>query len=146
MSHLGDSDRQRDAYQRAIAANPQDIPARLGLATSMVSRGELEQAIEEYRKMADQVPQARSPLVRLLIARNQQRSPGQRDWTEVTELIKRAKDSAPNSSEWVLLQADLLLAQDKSHRGRDLAGRGSLTVSSGCGAMGKVGRGPETAA
>ena len=112
--HLGDSDRQRDAYRRAVAANPQNIPAQIGLATSMVSRGEFEQAIEEYRKLADQVPQAWSPLVRLLIARNQQRSPGQRDWTEVASLIKRAKDFAPNSSEWVLLQVDLLLAQDKT--------------------------------
>ena len=64
--------------------------------------------------MADQVPQARSPLVRLLIARNQQQSPGQRDWTEVTRLIEIAKGFAPNSSEWVLLQVDLLLAQDKT--------------------------------
>ena len=80
----------------------------------MVSRGEFEQAIEEYRKLAAQVPQAWSPLVRLLIARNQQQSPGQRDWTEVASLIKRAKDFAPNSSEWVLLQVDLLLAQDKT--------------------------------
>ena len=112
--HLGDSDRKRDAYQRAIAANPQDLTAQLGLATSMVLRGELDQAIGEYRKLVDQVPQARSSLVRLLIVRNQQRSPAQRDWTEVARLIKGAKDFAPNSSEWVLLQADLLLVQDKT--------------------------------
>jgi tetratricopeptide (TPR) repeat protein len=112
-SHLGDSERQKDAYRRALAANAQYMPARIGLATSMVLRGEFEQAIEEYRKMADQVPQVWSPLVRLLIAWNQQQSPGQRDWKEVTKLIKMAKDFAPNSSEWVLLQVDLLLAQDK---------------------------------
>ena len=94
--------------------------ARLGLAASMVLRGELEQAIEEYRKIVDQVPQAWSPLVRLLIAGTSSRSPGQRDWTEVSQLIKRVKDFAPKSSEWVLLQADLLLAQDKSDEAETL--------------------------
>jgi cellulose synthase operon protein C len=121
-SHLGDRDRQRDAQQRALAASPQDIPARLGLALSMVSRGEVEQAIEELRKMAALVPQARSLLVRLLIARNQQQSPSQRNWTELTELIQEAKGFAPDSSERVLLQVDLLLAQDKTTEAESLLG------------------------
>ena len=113
-AHLGDSERQRDAYRRAIAANPEYVPPRLGLASSLASNGELEQAIEEYRRLADQVPQAWSPLVRLLISQNQQRPSGQRDWTEVEKLIQRVKDFSPASSEWVLLRAQLLLAQDKA--------------------------------
>jgi tetratricopeptide (TPR) repeat protein len=108
---LGDRERERDAYRRALDAKPEDIPARLGLAGTMVSRGEIEEAIEAYRKVADQVPQAWSPLAHLLIARNQQLSPSQRNWTEITKLAKRVNDFAPNSSEWVLLQVDVLLAE-----------------------------------
>ena len=113
-SHLGDSERQKDAYQRGVDANPQSMPARLGLAMTMVLRGESEQAIEEYRKLADQSPAAWSPLVGLLLARNQLRPPDQRDWTEVDNLIKRVKAFAPTSSEWVILQVALLSAQNKT--------------------------------
>jgi len=110
--HLGDRDRQSDAIRRWADTNPQDMQAQMGLAWNMVLRGELGQAIEKYRKLADQVPQARSQLVHLLIVRNQQQSLVQRDWTEVESLIKKTKDSG--SSEWVLLKTDLLLAQDKT--------------------------------
>ena len=90
------------------------MPARLGLAMTMVLRGESEQAIEEYRKLADYSPAAWSPLISLLLARNQLRLPDQRDWTEVDNLIKKAKAFAPTSSWWVILQAVSLSAQDKT--------------------------------
>ena len=38
---------------------------------------------------------------------------GQRDWTEVEKLINTVKESAPQSSGWVILQTELLAAQDK---------------------------------
>jgi cellulose synthase operon protein C len=118
--HLGDRDRQGEAYRRVLAADSQNILARLGLAQQMASRGELEPAIEEYRKMADKVPVACSALVRLLIARNLQRPASQRDWTEIARLIKKLMDFAPNSSEGVILQTDLLLAQDKTTEAESL--------------------------
>ena len=81
--HLGDRDRERDAYQRSIRANPKDVQARLALATSLVARGEIDPAIKEYQLLLDQLQEGqreaelltiRGRLVELLIARNQQRA------------------------------------------------------------------------
>lgn len=124
--HLGDRERERAAYQRSIRANPQDVQARWGLAASLADRGEIDNAIKEYRQLVDQLqqeqrdvelPVIRGRLVQLLIARNQQRAVGQRDWTEVENLVK---ESAPQSSEWVILQTELLVAQDKIAEAQDL--------------------------
>jgi cellulose synthase operon protein C len=129
--HLGDREREREAYRRSVRANQQDMQARWGLAASLVARGEIDAAINEYRQLVDQLlqeqreaqlppkqleaqlPPIRGQLVRLLIARNQQRTEEQRDWTEVDKLIKMANESAPQSSEWVILQTEFLLAQNK---------------------------------
>ena len=119
--HLGDRDRERDAYQRSIRANPKDVQARLALATSLVARGEIDPAIKEYQLLLDQLQERqreaelltiRGRLVELLIARNQQRAVAQRDWNEVEKLINTVKESAPQSSGWVILQTELLAAQD----------------------------------
>ena len=63
----------RCATSGAVA--PHNIPARIGRAQNMVARGEIDQAIDEYRKLAGEVPQVRGMLVRLLIVRNQRRLP-----------------------------------------------------------------------
>lgn len=119
--HLGDRDRERDAYQRSIRANPKDVQARLALATSLVARGEIDPAIKEYQLLLDQLQERqreaelltiRGRLVDLLIARNQQQAVAQRDWNEVEKLINTVKESAPQSSGWVILQTELLAAQD----------------------------------
>jgi tetratricopeptide (TPR) repeat protein len=124
--HLGDSERQTDAYRRAVRANPRLQVARLGLANSMVERGETEQAIDEYRKLIRQFPQATGRLVYLLIARNLQRPAAQRDWSEIDQLIKSVQSSSPQASEWVLLQVDKLLAQDKISEAQNLLEKARL--------------------
>ena len=120
-SHLGDREREGEAYLRAARANPQSLPARLGLAASMIDRGEIDQAIDEYRSLNKlNVAQVRGPLVRLLIAQNQQLSAEKRDWTEVTDLIKASAEAQPQSSEVVIMRAALLQAQGKVDEARIL--------------------------
>jgi tetratricopeptide (TPR) repeat protein len=111
--HLGESERRKDAYRRAVLADPGNIQAQMGLADSLLAGGEIDRAIGQYRKLAQPVPQVRGPLVRLLIAKNQTAPPGQQNWTEIDDLIKATKEYAPQSSEWIILQADLLLAKGK---------------------------------
>jgi predicted Zn-dependent protease len=114
--HLGEGERRTDAYRRAVLADPGNVQAQVGLAESLLAGGEIDRAIDEYRKLAKQVHQVRGPLIRLLIAKNQNQSPGQQKWTEIDSLIKAVKEFAPQSSEWVILQADLLLAQGQIDR------------------------------
>ena len=47
-SHLNDRERQYDALVEASRANPQDVRARLTLAESLATRGEIDHAIAEY--------------------------------------------------------------------------------------------------
>ena len=107
----GDTERQRDALQRAVRANPSDLPARLALISNQVERGELDQAIEEYRKLAKAVPATRLRLIGLLIVRNRQQPEGRRDWREVEELLKQETAASPKSVEPLLLQAEMAAAR-----------------------------------
>ena len=72
-SQLGEPGMQQEAYLRALSANPQDVTAKLGLINRMVNDGDIDAAINEYRKLVKTVPKVRLPLAKLLIARNRQR-------------------------------------------------------------------------
>ena len=85
----GDPERLRDALQRAVRANPNYLPARLALISNQVERGELNQAIEESRKLVQAAPATRTRLIELLIVRNRQQPEERRDWREVEELLKQ---------------------------------------------------------
>jgi tetratricopeptide (TPR) repeat protein len=120
---LGDSDRKLAAFELAAKANPGSYQALAGLAESLAAQGELDRAIEEYQKL-NSVPQARPALMRLLIVRNQQRPLEERDWSVAEKLVDVAAKSDPKSSEWVVLKADLRLAQGKVAEARDLLEKG----------------------
>ncbi len=126
---LGDRDRELEAYKSSIRANPKDLQAQLGLATSHAARGDLDAAIKVYLQLLDQLQQEqreaellpiRGRLVQLLIARNQQLSVGQQNWKEVDDQIKMAKKSAPQSSGLVILETEALVAQNKIDQAQKL--------------------------
>jgi tetratricopeptide (TPR) repeat protein len=112
-NHLNDKERQHDALVEATRANPRDVEARLGLATSLAARGEIDQAIAEYEKLDTRAPQICGRLVELLIVRNQQRPAEERNWKKIEELINQATSSAPMSAESHLMRTEMLVAQGK---------------------------------
>ena len=107
----GEPERLRDALQRAVRANPNYLPARLALIANLVERGELDQAIEECRKLVRAAPATRTRLIELLIVRNRQQPEGQRDWREVEELLKQVAAVSPRSAEPLLLRAEMAAAR-----------------------------------
>jgi tetratricopeptide (TPR) repeat protein/Flp pilus assembly protein TadD len=119
-SQLGEPELQWDASKRAVDANPEDLQAKLDYIQGMANRGDLNGAIEQYRRIVAQVPQIRIYLVRLLIARNQQRPKDQREWGEIERLLGEAAKAAPESAEPVVLQAVLFAEQDQIDKARDL--------------------------
>lgn len=109
-AHLGDPERQRGALANAVRDNPNNIQARLTWIADLAARGSVGQAIDEYGKLVETVPQARVPLFQLLLARNEQLPAARRDWAEPERLISlAAKDGAPSLP--VVLKARLLQAQ-----------------------------------
>ena len=117
---LNEPELQWDATQRAVAANPNDLQARLDWIQGMINRGDFTGAIEQYRRMVAQVPQVRLALVRLLLARNRRVSKDQRDWKEVEQLIGEAAKAAPGSAEPVVLQAMVFAEQEQVAKARDV--------------------------
>jgi cellulose synthase operon protein C len=113
--HLGEPEKQRDAYLRAHGAASQDDPkARRKWIDYLVNQGKTEEAIKEYRTIVDQSPEVRLSFAQLLIARNELLPESQRDWSEVDRLINDAKKAAPESVEPVILEAECLALQGKS--------------------------------
>ena len=112
-SRLGDKGMEKEAYIRALAANPNDVQAKLGLIDRMVKQGEIDDAIKEYRTLLKVAPKVSTPLAQQLISRNLMRPPAQRDWTEVNQVIDEAEKASPGTVEPLVLRTEALMAQDK---------------------------------
>ncbi len=109
-AHLGDPERQRGALTSAVRDNPDNLQTRLTWIADLAARGDVGQAIDEYGKLVETVPQARVPLFQLLLARNQRLPAAKRDWSELERLIAlTAKDAATSLP--VVLKAQLLQAK-----------------------------------
>ena len=111
---LGEPEMQRNEYLHALSANPQDLRAKIGWISNMVSQGNIAGAIKEYRALVKQIPKVRPDLVRLLIAQNQRRPELQRNWNEVNKLINQMADTEPEAVE--VLRAEMLFAQGIKRR------------------------------
>ena len=109
--HLGDWQRGYDARRHGRDADPQNVQQDRTLAEAMVARGGLDQGIDEYRKLVGKAPQLRGMLASLLMAQVQRRLPGNRDWSEVESLDQGGRESGSQSSESIVLRANLLTAQ-----------------------------------
>jgi tetratricopeptide (TPR) repeat protein len=113
-AELGEPEQQRDAILRAYSANPSDLTVRLGYIQGLVNRGNIDEAIREYKGLlADQPGLVRLPLAGLLIA--------QRRWEEAERLISEAAAATPDAAEPALLRVQLLQA-----RGEEAKAMGEL--------------------
>ena len=115
---LHQPEQQWEANRRAFIANPKDMAAQAGwldgLINRLVSRGEIDEAIKEYRRQLESAPQLdRKRLVHLMLMRNRQLPPAQRNWREVEVLIDEIVEAAPNSVEPVVLRGLLYEEQDQ---------------------------------
>ena len=118
-AQLGESELQWDATRRAVAADPENLLAKLDWIQGMVQRGDLNGAIEQSRRLVVQVPSIRIQLAKLLIAQNQQRPKDQRDWSEIERLLDEAAKAAPEAAEPVVLRAVLFAEQDQAAKAMD---------------------------
>jgi cellulose synthase operon protein C len=105
---------QLTAYNRALAYDPESLPARLGLASAQAAVGRTEEAVTQYRRICalpDAPAGARLDLARLLILQNLQRS--EHHWKEVDEAIRQAEQGKADPVQLVLLRVEVLAAQDR---------------------------------
>jgi tetratricopeptide (TPR) repeat protein len=115
---LGNPDEQITASRRALEKDRDWAPARRQLASGLLANGQLDQAIEEYRRLASRYAELRTDLVRVLIARNLSLPTASRDWREVEGLLA-VRGRKPTMAE-ELLRAEVLLAKGDLNKARGL--------------------------
>jgi tetratricopeptide (TPR) repeat protein len=114
---LDEPKRQQAAYERVLAVDPACVPARLGLAASQSSQEQVDTALRQYRQLMTQKgspPTGWLEIARLLVLRNLQCPPDQRDWNEVEKALDQAAQAQPQSVDVPLLRARALLAQGQA--------------------------------
>jgi tetratricopeptide (TPR) repeat protein len=116
---LGRPESQAAAYRRALDLNPRHPAARLNLAATLAAEGHVDRAIEEYRGLLPEVPEARGPLARLLIRRNEDLPADQRHWDEVDRLLAGLARAADDPEAVAVLGAESLAAKGRPDAARE---------------------------
>jgi tetratricopeptide (TPR) repeat protein len=120
---LGDPERERTALASTLRDNPRNLDARRRWVEDLVSQGDVEQAIGEYKKLIAEHPVAaefKLALARLLIGRNLQLPAPRRDWKEVEGLLDKAAEAAPEAAQVAVARAQMLISQGKASEARAL--------------------------
>jgi tetratricopeptide (TPR) repeat protein len=107
---LGNPEQQLQAARTELTRRPASVPARRMVAVVLAQLGKVEEAILEYRTLANQVPEVRADLARLLLARNRQQPPAARAWTEFDRLLEKM----PADGDTQLLRAAALAARGQA--------------------------------
>ncbi len=121
--HLGDSGAQLAAYRKAARLDPLWVPARMGIAATLASMGQIPEALEEYRqigKLKGTTIAVDVDVVRLLVLRNLGVPESQRDWKDVESALDRLALVKADASQSTLLRAEVLLAQGRGVEAENL--------------------------
>lgn len=116
----GRPDQQYSAYRRAINLDPADLGARIGLASSLMELGKIDEAIDEFRTIVAKDARVGFVLARLLIRRNLQLPADQRSWNEARQVLDQAARATADAVDLPLLRAEILFAEDRPDDARKL--------------------------
>lgn len=120
---LGRVDRQRDAYLRAASSDRTWLPALLGIAKTKARDGQIDSAIEDYRlimKLHDAPQDVAFDFASLLIAKNMRKPKAERDWREISEIIKSLEKAEADPLRVTLLAVDAYFAQGLDDQANNL--------------------------
>jgi tetratricopeptide (TPR) repeat protein len=101
-------DQAYSEYRRALALDPRDGAARLGLARVLEQTGRIEPAIEEYKQVLADRPRTAVDVARLTVLRTLRQPSAQRQWGEAEAAVSRAEKAAPDARELPILRAEVL--------------------------------------
>ncbi len=111
-SNSGNANIAVDAFKTVLTADPNSVPGRLGMASAWIKSGRKDLAIAEYRQLLD-VPGVAAFLADLIIQRNLEQPLGLRNWNEVAELVRDRNPYITDTTQRLLLQADMMMASGK---------------------------------
>ncbi len=114
-AQLGNYDQAIRSYRLALDRDPFFAPAQTALMESYVNSGQLEAAAELYRQLAGRMSAAGLvSAARVLIVRNRQLRPANRDWTTIERMLDEADRREPNTVAVALARAELYAAQGRT--------------------------------
>ncbi|HXG10515.1 MAG TPA: tetratricopeptide repeat protein [Gemmataceae bacterium] len=112
---LGNPDLQLAACRRALAINPRWIDVHVQLGVALAAIGSVDEAVQEFRLLADTIPAAQALVARVLIHQNLRLPPEQRReperWQPVHAALDQAAPALPDAVEVPLLRAQAWTAQ-----------------------------------
>ena len=113
---LGSRDQQLRVLLGILDRDPLFAPALAGVAEAKLATGQLDDALEMYRRLVrtgKASAGAYFTLVRILILKNLQLKPARRKWGEVEQVLAQAAEAMPDSIQVTILQAEALVAQGR---------------------------------
>ncbi|PQO38060.1 tetratricopeptide repeat protein [Blastopirellula marina] len=120
---LGKTDLELTAFRRAVTIDPFWLPARLGVAQSLLSLGRMDEALQEF-EYAAHLPGATTEilldLARLEILRNLRQSPSQRNWANSERILAEVEKLTPDSTSVPILRAEMSVAQGDNVKAEQL--------------------------
>ncbi len=122
----GDVDRQIAVLRRVTSNDPMWLPGRERLAIALLQTGRVDEAVQEYRIIADRpgIPIS-APLnfARLLLLQNLGVEESRRDWTRVEAVLDAIEKQDTLVPDAAIIRAEMLVAQGEVERARQtLAG------------------------
>ncbi|HEY1599327.1 MAG TPA: tetratricopeptide repeat protein [Pirellulales bacterium] len=123
---LREHDLELQAYERAANDPRGGVPAHAGLAMALMKIGKTDRALSGLQMVKKhqgvdqfvQSEQARSALLTLLLQRNSALPEGERDWTEIDEIVAATAKAFPGSKELLLIESSV-----REHKGDHVAAR-----------------------
>lgn len=119
-AELGDLEKQYQAYRRAVASKHDWVAASAALAATQAAMGKVDDALETYRRVAKDVPEAKVVVARLLLQKTMAAPDADRSWQPVEEALGEADRAAPNSPDVVVLRTQMAEAKGDSKRADEL--------------------------
>lgn len=111
---LSNPERSLAAYDAGLKAMPNATSALLAKAEVLGSQGRYGDAVDLLRKLVPAVPSARQSLLRVLIAREFQKAPSERQWNEMETLLDQFSLEEKQSPDVLLLWWMILDATGKT--------------------------------
>ncbi len=109
-------DQQLVCFRRAIELDPRWIPARMGLAESLLSANLVRQASEEYKRvfaLPDAPTAAGIELARSMTRLIARETSAEQDWSKFDEVLNEVERRSPQSPQVPILRAEKLVVQGR---------------------------------
>ena len=117
--YLQNEDQEIRAYRRALDIDPYYLAARVGLADALARSGQIGPALKEYEQLLQVATPAQGAWLRLAqlrYAMNRRLPPAERNWQDLEKALGEAEQTDRDSIQYVLLRAEVLLAQAEEQR------------------------------